>query len=494
MRREYGILVHPSSLPGPHGIGDLGEGAFQFVDWLASVGARLWQILPLVPPGAGNSPYSTWSAYAGNPALISLDELTKLNLLPPTIPFSNDGDDRIDFERVTAFKQERLEFAAKTLLSEPEGVLYGQYQSFVRQNPWVRDAATFRAVKSSQGEQAWWSWPEGLKNREPAALADATETLRDSIELFCVIQFFFQLQWNQLREHCQESGVEILGDMPIYVDADSVDVWCDQTQFQLDANGKPSAVAGVPPDAFSATGQLWGNPLYDWDKMSADGYQWWIRRLKRALELADRVRIDHFRGLSAYWAVPAGSADAQSGEWRKGPGAAFFEAVRKELGDNLPIVAEDLGTIDDDVVALVKAADVPNMLVLQFAFGGESDNWYLPHNHGSKSVVYTGTHDNDTSSGWWQHADEKAKHHVRMYFGTDGHDISWTLIRSALASVAETAIIPIQDVLSLDSSARMNTPSVGLGNWGWQMQSNALDHGVTDRLRTMADLYGRLHT
>ena len=336
MRREYGILIHPSSLPGPHGIGDLGDEAFGFVDWLSSVGAGVWQILPLVPPGAGNSPYSTWSAYAGNPALISLDRLTEIGLLPATNPLPSNAHDRVDFEQVTAFKSERLRFAARTLLGEPESSLYVQYQSFVRQNAWVRDAATFRTVKSHYEEKPWWLWPDGLKNRDSSALAEITETLREEIELFCAIQFFFKVQWEALREHCSQRGVDILGDMPIYVDADSVDVWCDQSQFQLSEDGTPRAVAGVPPDAFSDTGQLWGNPLYDWDTMAQDGYQWWIRRLKRSLELTDRVRIDHFRGLSAYWSVPAGAEDARSGEWIPGPGAAFFDAMRAELGDDLP--------------------------------------------------------------------------------------------------------------------------------------------------------------
>ncbi|MGB0648482.1 MAG: 4-alpha-glucanotransferase, partial [Bradymonadia bacterium] len=374
--REFGILLHPSSLPGEHGIGDLGPSAFAFADWLHAAGARVWQILPLVPPGAGNSPYSSWSAFSCNPLLISLEMLSRDGLLPHVESVGASSGQRVDFDSVTRLKFERLAFAAKILLQDTDHPRHQEFRAFVDREAWVLDAALFRSIKRSEGEKAWWDWTPALRDREPDALADAREALKAEIDEFCVWQFFFDVQWRELRAYCNNKDIQILGDMPIYVDADSVDVWCNRTQFQLDADGRSIAVAGVPPDAFSDTGQLWGNPLYDWDYMRSDQYNWWVRRLKRGFGLTDRIRIDHFRGLSAYWSVPADSSDARNGRWVEGPGNAFFDAIKAQLGEDLPIVAEDLGTIDDAVVELVRHADVPNMLVLQFAFGGESDNWY----------------------------------------------------------------------------------------------------------------------
>lgn len=489
--REFGVLMHPSSLPSEHGIGDLGKRAYAFADWLHAVGASVWQILPLVPAGAGNSPYSTWSALSGNPLLIDLEHLVAEGLLPPVeVPQGLDSQ-RVDFERVSAFKYERLELAAGVLLDSPTHRLYDGFQRFLSEQSWLQDAALFAAIKKSQAQQPWWAWPAALKNRESETIERARLTLSRSVDKFCVLQYLFDVQWHMLRTHCAEHGIDILGDMPIYVDADSVDVWCNRQQFQLDDEGRALRVAGVPPDAFSDSGQLWGNPLYDWDAMSADGYAWWVQRLKRGFDLTQRVRIDHFRGLSAYWSVPADAPDARSGCWVPGPGMDFFKQITAQMGPDLAIVAEDLGTIDEDVVELVSQAAVPNMLVLQFAFGGDADNWYLPHQHGEKSVVYTGTHDNDTTVGWWHSASEKAQHHVRTYFGADGHDIAWTLIRACLSSVAQTAMIPVQDILALGSEGRMNTPSVGLGNWGWRLSD--LEHLRTQqgRLRALADLYSR---
>ncbi len=489
--REFGILMHPSSLPGMDGIGDFGVSARSFVDWLNSVGAKVWQILPLVPPGAGNSPYSTWSAFSGNPLLIDLSELTRQGLLPGVEPPSDLPVDHVDFERVYPFKMARLDFAAGVFLNSPQHALYEGFERFLTEAAWVVDAALFSVIKEKEGLKPWWLWTAALKNRSPDALLEIREELDFSIRKFCVIQYFFEIQWRALCDYCAQRGIEILGDMPIYVDADSVDVWCNREQFQLNADGLATRVAGVPPDAFSETGQLWGNPLYDWDRMRDDGYAWWIKRLRRGFDLTDRVRIDHFRGLSAYWSVPAEAQDASSGRWIKGPGLDFFECVQKEISGDLPIVAEDLGTIDADVVALVQAANVPNMLVLQFAFGGDDDNWYLPHQHGHKSVVYTGTHDNNTTVGWWHDASDKVMHHVRTYFGADGHDIAWIFIRAALASVAQTAIIPVQDVMSLGAEGRMNTPSVGLGNWGWRLTDFSHLYAQQNRLKDLAQLYSR---
>ena len=487
--REFGVLLHPSSLAGGHGIGDLGDEAHAFLDWLNSVGGSVWQILPLVPPGAGNSPYSTWSAFSVNPDLISLTHLARAGLLNEDELPTVDVQTRVDFAHVSALKAPLLNQAA-TRFIENGGSQYASFQEWRSENEWALDAARFKVLKTANGGKAWWDWEAPEKDRDAARLDALDDEYSNEIKTYCVIQYLFHLQWSALRQKAAALSIDILGDLPIYVDADSVDVWAARDQFQLNTDGTPRFVAGVPPDAFSATGQLWGNPLYDWETMHADGYGWWIRRLSRALSLTDRVRIDHFRGLSAYWAVPASAVDARDGAWHPGPRHAFFDAVKSALGQELPIVAEDLGTIDDDVVELVAYADVPNMLVLQFAFGGESNNWYLPHNHTQRSVVYTGTHDNDTTAGWWSTVDERAKHHVRSYFGVDGHDIAWTLIRAALASTAKTAIFPLQDVLGLGSEGRLNTPAVALGNWGWRIDHH-IDHGATERLRGLARLYGR---
>ncbi len=492
--RRGGLLVHPTSLPGPHGAGDLGPATLRFLDWLQSTGLRAWQVLPLVPPGAGDSPYSSWSAFAGSPWLIDLFDLRDLGLL-------DDGDveggpagdpDRVDFGAMQAFKAPRLQKAADRLRAAgPRHRLADDFATFrAAEAGWLEDTALFWAIKQQQGGAAWWTWPVGLRDRAPKALAEARAALDDTVERTVVLQFLFQRQWDRVRAACAQRELVIIGDLPIYVDADSADVWAHRRLFALDAQGQRTEVAGVPPDAFSATGQLWGNPLYRWDVMAKDGYRWWVERLRRALSLHDRVRIDHFRAFANYWAVPADAEDAQGGRWVDGPGVDFFAAMRDALGA-LPILAEDLGLIDQPVRDLLEAVGLPGMKVLQFAFGGEADNEYLPHHHVPHSVVYTGTHDNDTTLGWWLAAPPHVQDHVRHYFGISGHDLVWDFVRACLASVADTAVVPLQDVLCLDGAARMNTPAVAGGNWSWRARPDAFREDIAGRVKMLVGLYDR---
>ncbi|MFH2006645.1 MAG: 4-alpha-glucanotransferase [bacterium] len=489
--RAAGLLLHPTSLPGAHGIGDLGEHAYRFVDWLAASGFSLWQVLPLVPPGAGSSPYSTYSALSGNPWLISLERLREDDLLDaqdlnaPELP-----PDRVDDSSVCDFKAPRLEKAAQRLLAGVNPPLRDELEAFREREQWVEEAALFAALRAVERQRPWWSWPAELRDRGSGAVADARRELRVEIDREVALQWIFDRQWQALREHCTARGVRILGDVPIYVDRDSVDVWAHRDQFQLDRTGQPEVIAGVPPDYFSETGQLWGNPIYDWERMQADGYGWWLQRLRRALAQTDLVRFDHFRGFAAYWAVPPGAQDARPGRWVEGPGAEFFGAVRAALGE-LPLVAEDLGEIDQPVHELRDEVGLPGMKVLQFAFGAQNDHPFLPHTYGPHCVAYTGTHDNDTTRGWWESADERIRDHVRRYLGSDGHDVVWDLIRLVLASVADTAVVPMQDLLALDSDSRMNRPGLALGNWSWRVRANAFNDELGGRIRALCALYGR---
>ena len=490
MPRSAGVLLHPTSLPGPYGIGDLGAPARAFVDWLAVSGMRLWQILPLVPTGHNGSPYSSWSAFAGNPDLVALDELVALGLLAPSdLPPPAPASGPIDYAAARALRRPALAKAVQALL-RGGGTLAAELSTWKEHVPWVAETALFASLKEREEGKPWWEWPATLRDRKPAALAAAARELRTELDNAVAMQFLFARQWQALRAYAASKGVTFIGDVPIYVDGDSADVWAGRELFELGRNGRPERVSGVPPDAFSATGQRWGNPLYRWDKMANDGFAWWQTRLRRSLELTDWVRIDHFRGLSAYWAVPADAPDARSGAWVTGPGLALFDALHNALG-SLPVIAEDLGVIDDNVRALLAAADLPGMKVLQFAFGETAINPYLPHNHTPQSVVYTGTHDNDTTRGWWHSQPEHVRHHVRVYLSTPGDDIAWDFIRAALASVARFAIIPMQDVLSLDRHARMNTPSVSAGNWRWRLAPGDLKPEVARRLRHLVELFGR---
>jgi 4-alpha-glucanotransferase len=491
--RACGILTHPTSLPGPHGIGDLGPATFAFLDWLHRAKQNRWQILPLTPPGFGDSPYQSYSAFAGNPLLISLERLRDDGLL-------NDADlehpafpaERVDFDAVRAFKTERLRRAAERFQAGQGQALRSDYERFVsEQAGWLADYALFTAIKSEHDDANWTTWPEPLRLREPDALDAARSRLTTEIGVISFIQFIFDRQWSAVHERATQLGISIIGDIPIFVSEDSADVWANASGFQLDEHAQPAAVAGVPPDYFSETGQLWGNPLYDWEQMAADGYRWWIERFRAVYRLVDIARIDHFRGFANYWSIPAGEETAINGSWQPGPGRAVFDAVRAELGD-LPVVAEDLGLITSDVDALRKALGYPGMSVLQFAFGSGSDNLYLPHNLTRDTVIYPGTHDNDTTAGWYAQTDERARDHVRRYLQVSGHDIAWDLIHAAWLSVAETAIVQLQDVLSLPTEARMNMPGRATGNWGWRVRSEALTDATADRLAALTDMAGRL--
>ena len=489
--RTAGLLLHPTSLPGRGGVGDLGSGARAFVDWLARARLGLWQVLPLVPPGVGGCPYSSAAAMAGSPLLVDLVDLRRAGLLDAG---DLDGPafdpDRADFVGAWAFKEPRLRKATGRLLAGAAPELLVELDAFRERAAWAHDTAVYEALRRARGGEPWWRWERPVRDRQPKGLRAAVDAVASDVEHGVAAQFLFDRQWRALRAYAADRGVRVLGDAPIYVDRDSVDVWAHREQFLLAADGSPRLVAGVPPDYFSETGQLWGNPLYDWARMARDGYAWWVGRLARTFELVDLLRIDHFRAFASYWAVPADADDARSGAWNDGPRMAFFDAVRAALGE-LPIVAEDLGMIDEGVRALRREAGLPGMCVLQFAFGDGPDNLFLPHNHDPASVVYTGTHDNDTTLGWWRAAPEHIRDHVRRYLAVDGHDVVWDLVRAALASVAVMAVVPMQDVLSLDSGARMNTPGQPFDNWAWRARAEAFADWSADRLRGLIELYGR---
>jgi 4-alpha-glucanotransferase len=492
--RSAGVLLHPTSLPSPHGIGDLGAGARSFIDWLASAKLTRWQVLPLVPAGPGGSPYSSPSAFAGNPLLVDLSALVPQGLLDKSdVDGASFDPDRVDWSRAIAWKTARLKKAAHKMATTDTGRV--RLEVFREKNPWVAEYALFASLQerfepNPTIHKSWRDWPKDIAARESHALDAAKAEMQPRMLQLIAEQCLFDEQWRELHGYAKKKGVSIIGDIPIYVDLDSADVWSHREQFLLDANGKPLGVAGVPPDAFTAKGQLWGNPLYDWKRMKADGHAWWIDRMKRVLSLCDVVRIDHFRAFAAYWAVPYGDEDARGGQWVKGPGKGVFDDLEKALG-KLPVILEDLGVITPDVEALRDSTGLPGMKVLQFAFGQGADAAYLPHNHVPNSVVYTGTHDNDTALGFWKSAPQYMQDHIRRYLARDGSDFVWDFIRAAFSSVAHTAIVPMQDVLALDGGARMNMPGSESGNWAWRVRVEAFHESLASRLRDLAELYGR---
>ncbi len=506
--RASGLLVHPTSFPGPHGIGDLGDNAYKFVDFLVEAKQYLWQVLPLGPTGYGDSPYASFSSFAGNPLLVSLDKLVaagdlaadELNVPPFPI-------DSIDYGWVIYWKMPLLEKAARNFLAAASPERKARFEEFCQaQHYWLDDFALFMAVKEVFDQKAreedvfgaMWSnfWDKDIALRKPAAVKRWQKEKAEVIAVKKVLQFYFFEQWTALKSYANERGIKIIGDIPIFVAPDSVDVWANRQLFHLDDNGQPTVVAGVPPDYFSETGQLWGNPLYNWDKMQANGFKWWLSRITSTLQLVDIIRIDHFRGFAAYWEVPAGEKTAINGQWIKAPGMQLFESIEKALG-RLPILAEDLGVITPDVVELRDAFGFPGMKILQFAFdakesgGLNATNAFLPHNHPQNCVVYPGTHDNDTTRGWYASRTEEEKDFIRRYLARDDHDIVWDFIRMAMASSAKYAVVQFQDALGLGSDARMNTPSVLGGNWAWRYRSEALNGWVSNRLRELVELYGR---
>jgi 4-alpha-glucanotransferase len=495
--RSSGVLLHPTSLPGPWGIGDLGRAAYRFVDFLAAAGQSLWQLLPLGPTGYGDSPYQCFSAAAGNPLLVSLDALIERGLLSrdevSAAAASRYLDsDRVDYGAVIGFKLPLLRQSFARLAAGADPELAAAFERFKGENSaWLDDYALFMALKDAHGGAAWSEWPAELRGRDAGALGRARAELAADIEVQRYLQFLFFSQWAPLKAYANERGISIVGDAPIFVAYDSADVWASPELFFLDAEGNPTVVAGVPPDYFSATGQRWGNPLYRWERMARDGYAWWVARLRAAFAQVDILRLDHFRGFAAYWEVPASQETAINGRWVRGPGAALFSRLEQALG-GLPLIAEDLGLITPDVNALREQCDFPGMKVLQFAFDGDPANGYLPHHHVQNCVVYTGTHDNDTTMGWYSGLDEGQRDVVRTYLARDGADIAWDLIRVAMLSVADMVVTPFQDVLRLGGDARMNTPGLLGANWGWRFRAEALNERVAGDLRFLTALSDRL--
>ena len=494
--RASGILLHVTSLPGPFGIGDLGDEAYRFVDFLKAAGQQMWQVMPLGPTGYGDSPYQALSAFAGNPLLISPAQLVADGLLPsdaladvPPFPV-----DRVDYGAVIAWKLPLLERSFAHFQAHAPSDQRERFAAFCQaERSWLDDFALFMALKVEQAGARWDVWPPPLRTRQPAALAEWANRLAPALQAQRYQQWLFAQQWRRLRAYANARGVRLIGDLPIFVAYDSADVWANPELFHLDAAGQPTVVAGVPPDYFSATGQLWGNPLYRWEAMAERGYDWWIRRLGAALRAFDAIRIDHFRGFVACWEVPAHAATAAEGRWAPGPGEDLFAAAQATLGP-LPIIAEDLGLITADVEALRRKLGFPGMAVLQFAFGGPASHPYLPHNLDRRTVVYTGTHDNDTTLGWYRSAPAAVQDHVRRYLARADHEIVGALVRAALASVADWAILPLQDVLGLGSEARMNRPGQAAGNWTWRMRWEQIEWWLAPNLAEMTALYGRLTT
>jgi 4-alpha-glucanotransferase len=497
--RCSGILLHPTSLPGAFGIGDLGQEAYGFVDFLGSAGQSYWQVLPLSPTGYGDSPYQGLSAVAGNPMLISLEKLAEIDHLSPAdlhdVPAF--PQDHVDFGPVIRYRTELLNCAFERFRAHAPDSQRQAFASFCEQEAaWLEDLALFMALKQTHHLQPWHEWETGAATRQPRALTGWTETLAGEIEYQKYLQWQFFEQWLALKGYANEQGIRIIGDIPIFVALDSADVWANPHLFHFDEALQPLVVSGVPPDYFSETGQLWGHPLYDWERMAQDGYAWWIARFRMALKQADVVRIDHFRGFYNYWEVPAGEDTAVKGRWLHGPGADFFHAVTDALGE-MAIIAEDLGDFDAasraGVDALQAEFGYPGMKVLQFAFGSGSADPFLPHNYSPDWVVYTGTHDNDTTVGWYRTSSTEAERdYARKYLGSDATDIAWELIRLGWASVANTAMTTVQDLLSLDHTARMNTPStVGPPNWCWRLPKGALTGEIAQRLLELTAVYGR---
>lgn len=497
--RASGILLHPTSLPGPFGVGDLGEAAYDFIDFLSFSGQKLWQVMPLGPTGYGDSPYACLSAFAGNPLLISPEKLVSEGFLPADAEalanYPSFSNTKVEFEAVAAAKKAIFEASFVYFKNQGKASDHKRFENFCecQQNKnWLHNYALFMALKGHYENESWTKWDPALISRHPQAMAQAEAQLAPQIEYHKYLQYQFYKQWNELRAYARLNGIQIIGDMPIFLAHDSADVWAHQQLFHLDETGAPTVVAGVPPDYFSATGQLWGNPLYDWEAMAKDDYAWWAERFKIMLTLVDIVRLDHFRGFEAYWEIPGGEETAINGKWVKGPDKAFFAAMQKALG-HLPFIAEDLGVITPPVEELRDSFGFPGMKVLQFAFDDTPANNFLPHNHLKNAVVYTGTHDNQTTVSWFEDRPEKVKQFILNYLGSHNATyIHWQLIRSALASVANTVLIPMQDLLGLsDEVGRMNTPGKAEGNWSWRYESTEITPEIAHSLKHWTQLYQR---
>jgi 4-alpha-glucanotransferase len=492
--RAAGIILHPTSLPGPFGIGDLGPQAHGWLEFLAISGCKYWQILPLGPTGYGDSPYQCFSAFAGNPYLVSPEALAQDGLLSSE-DLANLPDfalEQVDFGSVIPCKLSLLDKAFTHFQKSATPSLRRDYSSFLeKQKDWLDDFALFMALKEAHNGAAWTYWELPLRERHPDALSLARRELEESISRQLFRQFVFFKQWADLHEHASQSGIQIIGDIPIFIAHDSADVWSHPDLFFLDKNGNPRVVAGVPPDYFSPTGQRWGNPLYRWKVHRADGYSWWLKRTRATFEMVDIARFDHFRGFAAYWEVPGKAKTAEKGRWVRGPGKHFFQALQDGLG-SLPVIAEDLGVITPDVEALRQHFALPGMKILQFSFAGGPDDPFLPHNYPQDCVVYTGTHDNDTARGWYERVPEGERDFYRRYLDRSGDNVAWDLIRACWASVALLAVAPMQDFLNLGNEARMNYPGNPSGNWTWRMPADALQEELAQRIMELNYLYGRL--
>ncbi len=526
-KRKSGILLHPTSFPSPYGIGDLGEKAIEFIDFLKNSKQKIWQILPLGHTCFGDSPYQSFSTFAGNPLLISPDKLKEENLLkeedlknPPWFSTTN-----VEYGKVIDYKYSLYRKAYENFKKIKNKKILSDYSAFCKKNQkWLDDYCLFISLKNYFIEKrantwetpeykaykkanektmaentindcyygaSWNSWPSDIAHRKKSAMDKWTKQLKNEINFYKFLQYEFNRQWHFLKDYAAENNIEIIGDIPIFVAADSADTWSNPTLFKMDSKGFPTEVAGVPPDYFSETGQLWGNPLYDWDYHKKTNYKWWTERISNVLELVDTVRIDHFRAFESYWSIPYGSETAVTGEWKKGPGEEFFDTIKKAL-PNPSIIAEDLGDLNEEVLELRDKLGLPGMKILQFAFGSGAENSYLPHNYNTTNcIVYTGTHDNDTTIGWYTHSDNKTKDHVRRMLNISGADIAWDLIRFAYSTTADIVIIPLQDVLCLDSSARMNTPGVSGGNWQFRFTDGSLTYEKSSGLAYLTDLYNR---
>lgn len=499
-RRASGIVLHISSLPGPHGMGDLGEEAHRFVDWLASAGQTIWQVLPLNPAGPGNSPYQSPSAFAGNGLMVALQPLVQQGWLSAASLADSPAMDeaRVDWAVVIPWRWARLQEAAAGFDQRASTEDRAEFAAWcAAEAAWLQDWTLFAALKDGHGGQPWWAWSAALARREPAALASARSSLVDACRMHAFVQWCFERQLQALRAHAHRQGVRLMGDLPIFVAHDSADVWARPDLYFLDDDHQPTVVAGCPPDGYSPDGQRWGNPLYRWDRMAAEGHGWWVARMRRALAQADIFRIDHFRGFAGYWEVPASCATARDGRWMPGPGAALFDAIEAALGP-LPIVAEDLGTITPDVVTLRNRFGFPGMRIVQEAFSGDGHHPFLPHQHVPACLAYSSTHDSDTALGWWRGAPAAHRAFAADYLqaggeaGTGpGDDVPMALVRAASRSVAALALFPMQDVLALDGSHRMNLPGTASGNWGWRLRWAMVAAELAPTLARLARVTGR---
>ncbi len=494
-KRSSGILLHPTSLPGPYGIGDLGPRAHRWIEFLAGAGCGLWQVLPLGPTGYGDSPYQCFSSFAGNPLLISLDTLLKDDLLHPDDLSDHPcfPEEQVDYGQVIPWKAGVLDRSFIRYQHTQSTQLADEMAEFKdKQSGWLDDFALFMALKEAHGGAAWPTWEKPLRERHPEALADARKRYEPAIQRQVYRQFLFFRQWSKLRAHAHEKNIQIIGDIPIFVAHDSADVWANPHLFYLEKDGARTYIAGVPPDYFSPTGQLWGNPLYRWEVHTASGYAWWLERIRATLDMVDIIRIDHFRGFAGYWEVRGDAKTAEKGRWVAAPGMDFFRSVREALGD-LPIIAEDLGVITPDVVELRETYDLPGMRIFQFAFDSDPEDPFLPHHYPANCVVYTGTHDNDTARGWYERVPDKDKAFFRSYMDRDGRSVSWDMIRGVWSSVAVFGLAPMQDFLGLGNEGRMNYPGNPSGNWIWRMPVKAQSVELQARIKEFNYLYSRMN-